>query len=355
MNAPNHARSRLGRRGVGAVLTLALIAGYLTVAADSRADSKATTDLIRGPIGPTGCVQCHEQELAAWQATHHFQSKKVLFSKPGKAVLKKMGLRGLPHKQALCQTCHVTLFSDGGATKPKTKWGVSCESCHSPSKEWIEVHGKLTPHKTVEEEPAAHRAHRLAAAAEKGMILPSDIFRLASNCFGCHTVPQEKLVNTGGHSAGSAEFELLGWSQGEVRHRFMRNNGNKEAPPARRRILYVVGQMADLGGSLSALALATEDGAFSKAMIVRITKAKAALGKIAAALGEGAPASAVKELAALVAADSLKHGNAEVLGKAAAAVRAKGEAFAAAYQDKDVLGAVDGLLPTERRGKPFTK
>jgi hypothetical protein len=344
---PRHGRSALL---LGAALAIAILAGSLRHGA---AAPSSTVDQIRGPIGSTGCVQCHEKELEAWQKTHHFNSKKVLFSKEGRAVVQKLGLKGLPHKQALCQTCHVTLYSQGGAAKPQVKWGVSCESCHGPSRDWIEVHGKLSPFKTVEEETPAHRQERLATAAAKGMIRPSAIFRLASNCFGCHTVPQETLVNKGGHTAGSAEFELLSWSQGEVRHRFLRGNGNKEAPPARRRILYVVGQMADACGSLRALAQATTDGPFAKAMVKRCTDAKARLGKIADALGDGEAATAVKEVAAAVADDALHPDNADALMKAADEIQTKGEAFAAKYQGGEALAKVDPLLPTKTHGTPL--
>jgi hypothetical protein len=336
--------------GLGAALALAVLTAALR---QGSAAPTADVDLIRGPIGTTGCVQCHEKEVNAWQKTHHFASKKVLFSKDGRAVMQKMGLKGLPFKQPLCQTCHVTLYSQGGAMKPQIKWGVSCESCHGPSQKWIDVHGKLAPYKTVDKEPAEHRKERLTDADKLGMIRPSAIFRLASNCFGCHTVPQEKLVNQGGHTAGSAKFELLSWSQGEVRHRFLRNNGNKEAPPPRRRILYVVGQMADACGSLRALSKATTDGTFSKAMITRLGKVKAALGKIAAALGDGEAAGAVKEIAALIADDALHPNNADALQKAADAIQVKGEAFAAKYQQGDALAKVDPLLPTETKGKPL--
>ncbi len=49
------------------------------------------------------------------------------------------------------------------------------------------------------------------------MIRLHAIYDLAKTCYGCHVVPQEDLVNKGGHRAGSA-FELVSWSQGEVLH-----------------------------------------------------------------------------------------------------------------------------------------
>jgi hypothetical protein len=51
-----------------------------------------------------------------------------------------------------------------------------------------------------------------------------NVYKLAENCFQCHTIPNEKLVNTSGHAA-SSPIELVSWSQGEVRHHFL--NGTK--------------------------------------------------------------------------------------------------------------------------------
>ena len=79
------------------------------------------------------------------------------------------------------------------------------------------------------------------------MIRPSSLYRLAKNCYSCHVVPQEDLVNKGGHPAGSA-FELVSWSQGEVRHNTWHSKGKENVPAsaARKRMLYLVGLGVEL-------------------------------------------------------------------------------------------------------------
>src|SRR5206468_4857753 len=107
--------------------------------------------------------------------------------------------------------------------------GISCESCHGAAADWNLAHSN-------KDDP-----DRLKKAEKLGMIRPTNFYRVAANCFQCHTVPEEKLVNVGGHKAGS-EIELVTWTQGEVRHNLQRSNGkkNEEAPPERRRMLYIV-------------------------------------------------------------------------------------------------------------------
>ena len=67
---------------------------------------------------------------------------------------------------------------------------------------------------------------------------------------------------SGGHLAGSQDFELVAWSQGMVRHNFVRTGGtaNGAPSPAELRVMYVVGVMADLEYSLRAVAAATRKG-----------------------------------------------------------------------------------------------
>ena len=68
---------------------------------------------------------------------------------------------------------------------------------------------------TRERETPEHKAERLATIKESGMIRPGDLYRLAANCYQCHIVPNERLVNVGTHQSGSDDFELVSWSLGE--------------------------------------------------------------------------------------------------------------------------------------------
>ncbi len=88
------------------------------------------------------------------------------------------------------------------------------------------------------------------------MIRASNVYTIAKNCFNCHVVLNEALVNAG-HPA-SNKIEFLGWSIGEMRHNFQKNQKkNADAPTAwaeyakgtsenRRRLKLVVGHLVDL-------------------------------------------------------------------------------------------------------------
>jgi hypothetical protein len=99
--------------------------------------------------------------------------------------------------------------------------------------------------------------HRAIAA---GMNNPANLYLVARQCLACHTSPNERLVNVGGHPTGSPDFELVAWSQGMVRHNFVRSEGrtNEASSRERLRMMFVVGVMADLEASLRATAAATE-------------------------------------------------------------------------------------------------
>ena len=92
------------------------------------------------------------------------------------------------------------------------------------------------------------------------MIRPHSLYQLAKNCYSCHVVPQEGLVNKGGHKPGSS-FDLVSWSQGEVRHNTWYSKGkeNVAADAARKRMLYLVGLGVELETGLRAIGKATAE------------------------------------------------------------------------------------------------
>jgi hypothetical protein len=145
----------------------------------------------------------------------------------------------------------------------------------------------------------------------------------------------------GGHKAGS-DFELVSWLSGEVRHNLQKSGGkvNEEIPAERRRMLYIVGRALDLEFSLRGLGKATEEGAYSKAMLDRVNAAKDRLGEIekASALPE------VNKMLAAVNASDLKPGNGEAIGKMADQISEISSGLAKS-QDGSKLAAVDALIP----------
>ena len=182
------------------------------------------------------------------------------------------------------------------------------------------------------------------------MIRPAHLYKLASNCYQCHTVPNEKLVNVGGHTAGS-DFELVAWSQGEVRHNFARSANNKdnvESTLERKRIMFVTGHAIDLEYSLRGVAKGTQKARYAVNMAKRVKKAIANLEAIQKKLH-------LAEVQAIIKAGnsaSLKLNNEAELTKAAEMVAAATRKFLSTHDGKN-LAAIDSLLPSKYKGKAY--
>lgn len=177
------------------------------------------------------------------------------------------------------------------------------------------------------------------------MIRPSNLYALAANCYGCHTVPNEKLVNVGGHPAGS-KFELIRWSQGEVRHNLWYSKDNNEAPVERRRTLYVIGKMIDLEYALRGVAKATQNANYAKAMAKRAKTAIAWLQKI----NQTQNIAEIDAIIADVGTAKLKLNNEGPLLATADKVAGHAKAFATNH-DGSALAGIDSLLPTADKYK----
>ena len=209
------------------------------------------------------CARCHSAEIKVWERTPHFQTFEQLHRNPrAKQIANLMGER-TPKRSKSCTNCHYTLVEKNG--KPRAVSGISCESCHGAAADWVNLHNDYGgPTATKETESAAHRIKRVEISIQAGMRNPRNIYSIARSCLQCHTVPNEKLVNHAGHLAGSKDFELVSWSQGTLRHRFMASGGtiNQASPPERLRIMFIAGKIADLEFSTRAVALATEKNTY---------------------------------------------------------------------------------------------
>lgn len=314
-------------------------------------------------LGPAACIDCHKAEYQTLMSMKHQKAfdgapdfEPLQRQPSAQAILDKLGLRSV--KREPCTTCHFTMQAE--EARPKAIAGVSCESCHGAAKEWLGVHNNYgTDAKgekaTRETEPPDHRAARLEQSDKLGMIRPDQPYFVAENCFQCHTVPNEELVNKGGHTAGSA-FELVSWAQGEVRHNFLLSNGtqNREAPkvlnPANHtRVLYVIGRMLDLEYSLRAAAGATQDGPYIDAMKQRTVTAIDRLKDIQA----HAPvlASIIGEMVNAAATARLQPNNQAELIAAVDRVKAAAKKFVAANYDGSQFAALDALIPDAKQYK----
>ena len=257
-----------------------------------------------------------------------------------------MGLKRIK-AGSLCLDCHFTTVVV--SEKRKAVAGISCESCHAPGADYLKRHSEFSGKKEATETDA-ERDKRWADSEAAGMIRPRDMYRWAKNCYSCHVVPQEKLVNEGGHPAGSA-FELVSWSQGEIRHNVWYNEGkdNPLASAERRRLMYVVGQSVELETALRAVGEATAKASYAVSMAKRAKRAQLRFKKIADALSE----SEVAEIMAAATSAKLKLNNKANLNAAADKVADATARLVAAY-DGSTFAAIEGLVPGEDKykGKP---
>lgn len=290
-------------------------------------------------VGPNACAECHKQEVEAWKGSHHFRTfREMPRNKRGKKIGDRLGIRRVK-SEGLCLTCHFTVQQKGNDKEPVA--GISCESCHSAGKDWIKVHSSYSGKKAETESKAEAKA-RWKLAESKGMIRPGTLYRLAKNCFGCHVVPQEKLVNVGGHRSGSA-FDLVAWSQGEVRHNTWHSKGkdNVAADAARKRMLYLIGIGVELETALRAVGKATARKVYAFEMALRADRVRK---KLAAAAKAAPDVPEIKKLVELGHSAGLKLNNEGELTKAADAIAKLLESIAAKYNGSTMAG-LDSLIP----------
>lgn len=237
-------------------------------------------------MGADECGECHKDEVKVWRQTKHYRTFNELSRRDkAKEIAKKMGVKRIK-KDSACMNCHFLNKEEAGELVPIS--GISCESCHSPAKNWIKVHNDFGGKDAKkEDESPEHNFKRLADIEQTSMIRPRDIYNLAKNCYQCHLVPNEKLVNVGGHKAGS-KFELVAYSQGDNRHNFVRSADGKqniESSTARKRILYIIGQALELEHSLRGVAKATQKAKYAVTMAKRVKISSNKLSKINSQLG----------------------------------------------------------------------
>lgn len=301
--------------------------------------------------GPETCVECHIDEIEVWKRTVHNKTFRELPRKPETdEMLLRLGL-GKVKAEAQCRDCHFTgrIIDE----EYQTVSGISCESCHGAAAEWAKTHGDYGLGFTKETEAAAHRAARRTQALAAGMIRADDLYSLGAACYGCHILTDEKITNVGGHVPASPDFNLLTWSQGEVRHTILLtgDKSNPEARPAHRRKLFVVGCILEVEYCFRAVAQATERATFGLTLARRADAARQLLEKIHAL----APVAELGEIVALARAVALRLNNQTELTAAAEKIAVLGRAFSAHVQGEQ-LAAIDPLVPgaDHYKGTPYS-
>lgn len=299
-------------------------------------------------LGDQACVKCHASEVKTWQATPHAKTFDELHRRPeAKQIASKLGLKSIKH-EGRCINCHYTTQTDASGSHPVIA-GVSCESCHGASKNWLEAHhdygGEGITRLT---ESPEHRAQRIANSVALGMRNPANVFLVAQSCLRCHTTADEQLVNVGGHSAGSLEFEFVAWSQGTVRHNFVRSDGksNEVSSPERLRVMFVAGMVAELEASMRATAVATEKATYGITVAQRAARAGKRLKSVISKVSD----PRLSEIVAVFDSVKLKLNNAAELTRAADEIATLGYQFAE-QADGSQFAVLDSFIPSSDRYK----
>lgn len=309
-------------------------------------------------IGPSECQACHEDEYRVWEKSKHASSEDFYAREAGKKIAQAMQLSAVDEQDNVCWSCHYTVLDDDGEALPEA--GPSCESCHAPASDWLVVHScyggtsrahceQLSEAETdikAAAETAEHKIWRQTERVKWGMFPLDNVYKVVENCFKCHTIAQEDVVNTGGHDV-EHDFELVTWLQGEIRHHFLRSPKNPPNTPAQKRVLYMVGQMVDLEYSLRALASAKSDGVFSQAMIHSTQSALSKLAQINRLHATVQMSHILKIYNGIVLAPN----QATALLEVADAVSVQAQAFGKLYRGKGAdFAEIDALIPTKTKG-----
>ena len=350
---------RLTKMGFALAVWAATMGGWCCSTALGQAESDAAKTL-----GHSQCAECHKSEVAAWlKSPHGSKSFKMLSHEKAPEFAKAMGVTGAL-SASMCANCHATKTAAATILE-----GVSCERCHGaagPAESgWFALHSKFgNAEKDRLKETRQHRAARIAESAKLGMNRSADVYALAKNCLSCHSVPNEKLVNAG-HPT-TKRFEMVEWSQGEVRHNFQLDqkvnaqspslwlddhwNGPGRTAENRKKLMVVVGQLVDLEISLRNRAKATE-GDFGTAAGRRITSTARSLGKMQ-------HLESVKQVMAILRSASISRsalktygtGDAKLFGTAADKVAEVAQALATNSDGSD-LGEIK--VPDDAKGDVF--
>lgn len=296
-------------------------------------------------LGYESCDKCHASEVRVWKQTPHHETFLTLHRMPeAKQIADRMGISSFK-TDSDCIKCHYTMkAADSGIDAIS---GISCESCHGAAQNWVEVHNDYGGATRASEAPE-HRVQRLRQSIAGGMRNPINVYLVAQSCYRCHTVPDERLVNVGGHKAGSMDFEIVSWSQGTVRHNFVRSDGASNDPSDRNRLrqMFVAGMIADLEFSLRATAAATQKAQFG----VNSAKRAARAAKRLAAAQKKLNQPLLNDIIAVYKSVTLKLNNRDQLMEAARSVNSLGVRFAATVPGSD-LTAIDKFIPPENRWK----
>ena len=365
------AQPSASRRQLARTVVVAFVALNLFTTDQAQAGDLDTASRV---LGYQECIDCHELPAEAWMRSGHAQRSLAMLTSNLRASRYARRLNIAPSELAnnsVCTDCHGTRQRNAEGIL-QVAHGVSCESCHGPAGSsstsigWYELHSGEVTH------PKNSSADLAAALRDAGLAGTDDLYSIAVRCYSCHSVSNEAVVRAG-HVAGTADFELTTWFSGEVRHNFAPHTVDVEDderntvasnlwlakhkgtnPNARRKLMYVAGQLADLEVNLRNRADATEAGSFATSAASRSAAALARLQQIAARL------EAEELLSAVAAAESVgpllfltpEESQRRLISIAADGVARAARKFVANH-DGLPLDAIDAILPSETKGEAY--
>lgn len=330
---------------VRASIAFAFLMGYANFQFASGFELPAQCDPTK-VVTAESCVKCHAAEYKVWQRTPHFRTFEQLHrTAQAKQIAQRMGISSIK-RGGICVDCHYTPKQKSG--KVRVVSGVSCESCHGAARDWISVHNDYGQYGTTPEtESKEHRLRRLTTSIQLGMRNPNNLYLIARSCLNCHTVPNEKLVNVGGHNAGTLDFDLVKYSQGMVRHNFLRGKGiNVPSDQNRIRVMYLSGIIADLEFSTRATGKATSRGRFGMTVANRAAQKAIQLKKIQDQLKH----PLIEKILAAFAKAELRTNNSRQLEEIANVIQKHGQQLAFEI-DGSQLAFLDELIPSPSQYK----
>ena len=273
-------------------------------------------------MGVQSCEKCHASEIQTWKKTPHNETFLTLHRKPeAQQIASKLGIENFK-SDSNCIQCHYTMSTNQGRGPQEAIAGISCESCHGASKDWIAVHNDYGgANVTKAQETREHRLARFQQSIQLGMRNPVNVYLLAQS---------------------------VSWSQGTVRHNFLRTDGqtNAEETPARLRQLFVAGMIADLEFSMRATSKATQKATFG---ITSAQRTQRALDRLKSAQ-EKLQQPILQEIIDIASNVKLKLNNRESLQTAAAAINELGVKFGATVRGDD-LTAIESFIPPKDKWK----
>ncbi len=298
--------------------------------------------------GNESCVKCHASEIQVWKSTPHSRTFDELHRRPeAQLIANKLGLNSIKH-EGRCVACHYTPQTHSGGDVQVIA-GVSCESCHGGARDWIDLHQDYGGEGLTRlSESTEHRHQRILKSVAAGMRNPANVYSVAQSCLRCHTTADEQLVNVGGHSAGSLDFEFVSWSQGTIRHNFVRSDGksNDHSNADRIRVMFVAGMIAELESSFRATAVATQKATYGVTVAKRGARAGARLKSVAAKV----TSPVLDQVISIFDSVTLQLNNREKLIQAADKIAVLGYQFAEQTQGT-TLSSLDTFIPPQDRFK----